>query len=303
MRDFCLGILEDGRLEAKLAPPGRDLFERPAGATAAAEPPDRPARNPEIAMRGGAEKLPRPGRLGDPEARALCLARFAHHELMAVEMFAWAILRWPGLPPAMQRGLLGVLQDEQRHCRLYLDRLRAHGSSLSDHVLSDYFWKHAPAIARSDAGPAAFFASMGLTFEQANLDFAPLYRDAFRAAGDAASADVCERVHRDETRHVRFAARCLRELASSGEPSDVELYERATPFPLSAARAKGRRFDAGARREAGLSEAFIEYVRSARSPQELRGQPGGQQPGEPEGAPGGGERARKPGPARRSPRA
>ncbi len=115
---------------------------------------------------------------------------------------------------------------------------------------------------------------MGLTFEQGNLDFSPLYRDAFRQAGDASSADVCQQVHLDEIEHVRFAAGALRELSESAEGStDVELYERAAPFPLSAARAKGRRFDASARRQAGLSEEFIEYVRTARSPQELRNDP------------------------------
>lgn len=271
MRDFCLHVLESGDLEAKLVAPEPQVFARIPVAEGAALPPLRPSRADGLAMRGQVERLPKPGELRAPEARAVCLARFAHHELMAVEMFAWAILRWPGLPDRIQRGLLGVLQDEQRHCRLYLDRLAAHGSKLEDHVLSDYFWKHVPAISSSAAGPAAFFAAMGLTFEQGNLDFSPLYRDAFREAGDVASADACEQVHREEIDHVRFAAGALRELSGAGEStSDIELYERAAPFPLSAARAKGRRFDAAARRQAGLSEEFIDYVRTARSPQELR---------------------------------
>jgi uncharacterized ferritin-like protein (DUF455 family) len=275
MQSFCRNILERGDLATKLAPPPAELFagagaEPPSGA----RPPDRPARNPDLAMRGRVPRLPRPADLVDPEARAICLARFAHHELMAVELFAWALVRWPALSPRLRRGLLGVLADEQIHCRLYLERLAAHGARLQDHVLSDYFWKHVPAIAASSAGPAAFFAAVGLTFEQGNLDFSPLYRDAFRRAGDEESARVCERVHRDEIGHVRFAAAALRELspATAGQPpaTDVMLYERSVPFPLSAARAKGRRFDAGARREAGLSSAFIDYVQRARSPQELR---------------------------------
>ena len=100
---------------------------------------------------------------------------------------------------------------------------------------------------------------MGLTLEQANLDFSALYRDAFREAGDEASADVCERVHQDEIRHVRIAGRWLREL--SGDATDLEAYTAHVPFPFGPNRAKGRRFDANARREAGLSEAFIDAVR------------------------------------------
>ncbi len=278
---FCRQILESGDLATKLVEPAATDFASGNEPDPVATPPMRPSRDAEIHMRAGVEKLPRPGELGRPEARASCLARFAHHELMAVEMFAWAILRWPDAPESMRRGFLGILRDEQRHCRLYLERLAAHGSSLSDHVLSDSFWKHAVAISESPMGVAAFLASMGLTFEQGNLDFSPVYRDAFREAGDEESARACEIVHRDETQHVRFAAQALEELArADGDDhlDQVALYERAVPFPLCAARAKGRRFDAKARTEAGLSERFIEYVRVARSPQELRSKPERAQP-------------------------
>ena len=274
VQEFCRNILESGDLEAKLAPPCPADFEQSLSPGNTTPPALRPQRAPGLSMGGQTERLPRPNQLKAADARARCLARFAHHELMAVEMFAWAILRWPELPHAIHRGLLGTLQEEQQHCRLYLQRLAAHDSQLSDHRLSDYFWKHVPAISASTAGAAAFFASMGLTFEQGNLDFAPLYRDAFREAGDTVSADVCEQVHRDEIGHVRFAASALRELSKAAEAkTDIELYEHAAPFPLSASRAKGRRFDASSRRQAGLSETFIEYVRTARSPQELRSDP------------------------------
>lgn len=269
VREFCLGVLRRGDLGSKLAPPGSLCDRRPGPAVHVATP----RRAPELALASGAGPLPRPGALSDPAARAACLARFAHHELMAVELFAWALLRWPDLPPRLRRAWLAVLADEQRHCALYLGRLADHGSALGDHVLSDYFWTHAPAIAASARGAEAFLCAMGLTLEQANLDFALAYRDGFRAAGDEASAWVCEQVHADEVRHVRLAARWLRRLAPEGD--DVERYERAVPFPLSAARAKGRRFDADARRRAGLEPAFIEHVRGARSSQEARPRSGG----------------------------
>ena len=263
--DFCLRILTEGGLEAKLSPPGADLVDAPAPARAI----DRPARDREIALAEEAGRLPRPGQLGDPEARARCLARFAHHELMAVEIFAWALLRWPELPAPLRRGFLNTLADEQVHCALYLERLRAHGGTLADHALSAYFWRHVPAIEASDSGPRAFLAAMGLTLEQANLDFALLYRDAFRQAGDEESARVCQRVHDDEVAHVRLASQWLRRLDPDGR-DEIAAYDAAVPFPLGPSRAKGRRFSLASRRSAGLGDAFIEYVRSARSPQELR---------------------------------
>jgi uncharacterized ferritin-like protein (DUF455 family) len=270
LRARCLAVLCEGALDAKLAPPfggdGALLPDRDRGVPLYVE---RPARDPALAMGGGAARLPRPDELGDPLARALCLRRFAHHELQAVELFAWALVLWPELDPALRRELAYVMADEQRHCRMYLERLRAHGEELGGEPLSDYFWKHAPAIRAHPRGPAAFLAAMGLTLEQANLDFTALYAEGFRRAGDAESARVSELVHADEQRHVAVAARWLARLAPAGE-SEVEAYTASVPFPLEAARAKSRRFDAQARRAAGLSEALIEHVRSARATQESR---------------------------------
>ena len=69
-------------------------------------------------------------------------------------------------------------------------------------------------------------------------------------------------VHLDEISHVRLAARWLTKV--TGSERDVDAYAEHVPYPLSAARAKGRRFDVAARKRAGLSDDFIEYVRNAR---------------------------------------
>ena len=66
-----------------------------------------------------------------------------------------------------------------------------------------------------------------------------------------------------------LAATWLRRLSEKG-CSDVEAYSQTVPFPLSAARAKARRFDVASRRRAGLSEEMIEFVRSARPYEEVR---------------------------------
>lgn len=303
VHDFCLHVLESGDLRAKLVvprgPDGGPLPDLPAPAVFC----DRPARAPAIEIHPGADRLPKLGELRDHHARATCLERFANHELMAVELFAWALVAYPQMPRGLRRALLHVLEEEQGHVRLYLNRLAAVGSGLGEHRLSDYFWQQVPGIRASANGPASFLCVMGLTFEQANLDFSLLYRDAFRRHGDDPGAEALDRVHHDEIGHVRLAARWLprvgrgawasHEVRASGGGqegsvgevagdggdrarfgsdgdvgermlSDVELYERFLPFPLSAARAKGRRFEAGPRRQAGLSEAFIAHVRVAR---------------------------------------
>lgn len=270
--EFCLRVLQSGDLETKLSAPldeqGRTLPDTPTG------PPvflNRPAREPGLRMRGGSAALPRPGQLEDPSHRIRCLSRFAHHELMAVELFAWALLRWPTLPPALRRGFLSALVDEQRHCRLYLARLEAHGGVFETDDHSDYFWRQVPAIAASPAGPRAFLAAMGLTLEQANLDFTLTYRDGFAEAGDLESARVCQLVHDEEIAHVALAARWMKRLGDAesidSNQTDLDRYLAAVPFPLGPARAKGRRFEIAPRRRAGLSQAMIDHIRHARSTQ------------------------------------
>ena len=269
---FCLAVLRDGDLETKLRTPtteaGKPLPDDPSGPIRDIE---RPARGAGLTMGPGGAALPPPSALDAPDARRDCLARFAHHELQAVEYFAWALLRWPAAPPELRRGLVSALVDEQRHCRLYLDRLAALGGHFDTDDHSDYFWQQAPAIANAPHGLRAFLSAMGLTLEQANLDFTLTYRDAFRAAGDEESAAICQVVHDDEIAHVALALRWLERLSESVDAesnvevdADLQLYLETVPFPLGPARAKGRRFEVEPRRRAGLSEAMIEHVREAR---------------------------------------
>lgn len=264
VRSFCLSILESPALEAKL--------QAPVGANGARLPDDdpgpavfiaAPARSASIWLQKGSDRLPKLRELVHPHARAVCLERFAHHELCAVELFAWALLAFPESPAAFRRGLLQALQEEQLHLRLYLERLSALNHVFGSQPLSDYLWQHPARILVSPNPPAAFLCAMGLTFEQANLDYSLLYRDAFRQAGDEESARVLQRVHDDEIRHVKLAAHWLRVLAPNHE-NDVERYVDHTPFPLSPVRAKARRFDVAARRRAGLSEELIRFVQNAR---------------------------------------
>lgn len=253
--ELCRRILEGGSLDDKCVGDVGAVDE-----FASAVDVDVAARAGSLVMVDGAEKLPALNELGRADARVACLSRFAHHELMAIELFAWALLKFPEAPAALRRGMWAALVEEQAHLRLYLDRMQAHGAVLGDVPLSGYFWKLVPAIRNAGEPLKAFLCAQGLTLEQANLDFTILFRDAFQNAGDVESAAVMQRVHDDEIGHVKLAKTWL---CKDGD-EDVDAYQRHVPFPLSAARAKGRRFEIGARRRAGLSEPFIAVVRDAR---------------------------------------
>lgn len=275
VHQLCRRILESGSLEEKLAPIGAETevapgSDGPAPSSAGLVDPmreplfiDRPTRTGSLQLHSTSERLPKLGELKDPSARAVCLERFGNHELMAVELFAWALLAYPDAPPALRRGLVHVLQEEQGHVRLYMKRLEEVGSGLGQSLLGDYFWQQVPGIRASSNGLVSFLCVMGLTLEQANLDFSLLYRDTFRRHGDDLSAQLLGQIHDDEIGHVRLASNWLRRLAEPGV-SDVETYRKYVPFPLSAARAKGRHFHPGPRQKAGLSAEMIEFVREAR---------------------------------------
>jgi uncharacterized ferritin-like protein (DUF455 family) len=262
--DASYALLTSGTLEAKLAFPTGELTDDVRAPVVDIE---APIRAPVIAMHEGSDRLPPLHALASTEARVACLSRFAHHELMAAELFAWALLRFPDAPSSLRRGWVAALREELVHLRLYLDRLEAHGAALGDLPLSGYFWKLMPGVRQASDPLRAFVCMQGLTLEQANLDFTILYRDAFRRAGDDATGAVLQRVHDDEIAHVRLARVWLvrgNEGCAADDGVDLELYRAHVPFPLSAARAKGRRFEVGARRRAGLSEAFIAHVREAK---------------------------------------
>lgn len=182
---------------------------------------------------------------------------------MAIELFALALLRWPDAPTELRRGWLGALEEEQSHCRLFLGRLDVVDAQLEDFDLSGYFLKHVPVMLGPECTPQVFLSAVGLTLEQANLDFSLLYEKGFRDAGDLISADICKKVHEEEVGHVALALHWLVRLAPDG-CSQVDAYRDSVPFPLGAHRAKSRHFDFESRRRAGLDEEFITFVKSAR---------------------------------------
>ena len=115
----------------------------------------------------------------DPAQRVRILHALANHELQAIELFAWALLAFPDAPLAFRRGLVAILADEQRHLALYTERLAALGTGFGDQPVTGHFWNKLDHL----ADPLAFVCAMGLTFENANLDFAGDYARAAHACG------------------------------------------------------------------------------------------------------------------------
>lgn len=264
-RAYARSIVEGATLAAKLVPPPADL------ALADAEPPLRvaaPGRPATLRITPGRHaKVPPVAGMRDPAQRARILHALANHELQAIELFAWALLAFPDAPLPFRRGLVAILADEQRHFALYAARLAAQGVTFGDHPVTGHFWNKLDHLAT----PLAFVCAMGLTFENANLDFAGDYAAAARACGDVATADVLDQVHADEIAHVHFGYVWLRRFAGDAvTPWDA--YLANVQFPLGPRRARGATFDRDARRRAGIDDAFIDAL-AAIDPTRPSGEP------------------------------
>jgi uncharacterized ferritin-like protein (DUF455 family) len=251
-------------LEGKLENPAAALMRIPNGLPMLSDEqpgdavewqcPSRPAFL-EIASKRKRKRIPHAEALRDPEMRVRTLHAFANHELMALEMMAWALLAFPHAPRGFRMGLVRIILDEQEHTRLYIERVQAMGAAFGDFPLNDHFWRIAPQI----KDPLTWVCAMHLTLEQANLDHAPFYERIFREFDDHASAALMQRIFADELMHVRFGGHWLRHYTPEGT-SSFEQFLSHLPVWCSPTRARGLEFNEEGRRLAGLDDEFIQRM-------------------------------------------
>ena len=252
LSEFAHRILFSPDLESKLIPP-TDITDHNPGP--AQDAPPIPARPPELQFKDShttPARFPKLHQLEQTAERGRLLHFFANHELLAVELMALVLLRFPDAPPAFRRGVLQTLKDEQDHTRLYLKRMRTCGIAFGELPVSGFFWRAVSGM----QSPADYVAGLSLTFEQANLDFARHFAQGFQTVGDLESAHLLERIYRDEIAHVAYGLKWFRRWKASGE-SDWDAFCRHLKFPLSPQRAKGFHLNIDGRRAAGFDSDFI----------------------------------------------
>ncbi len=249
-REFALGIINSPSLDKKLSKEPHNIVDTQPGPGVSYL---RPKRMPALAVRPAKQvKVPPASGMRDPSQRARIVHALANHELQAVELFAWALLAFPDSPPAFRKGLLHILGEEQDHCQAYRQVLHRLDKDLGDFPVTGHFWHHLPALAT----PLQFVCTMGLTFENANLDFALEYAKHAKKAGDDLCCQVLERVHAEEIRHVAFAWRWFTKLRDPSLPA-FDCYKNILSPPLGPQRARGKDFDHSSRERAGIDNDFI----------------------------------------------
>ncbi len=255
LREFAERVLFATTLEEKLQSPGIITDERPGSARVTPDAPGRP-RGLNFKITGTSRgEFPGTRHLEQNEERGRLLHFFANHELLATELMALVLLKFPDAPAAFRKGVLETLKDEQEHTRLYMERMKSCGIEFGSIPVSGYFWR---AVSGMES-PMDYVAGLSLTFEQANLDFARHFSNCFAEVGDAESAKLLQKIYGDEIGHVAYGLKWFRRWKNSGE-SDWDAFCRQLKFPLSPARAKGLSLNVEGRRAAGLPQEFIENL-------------------------------------------
>ncbi len=220
--------------------------------------PDAPGRPEELKITSKVVRSNFPGvnKLGDDRERGKMLHFLANHEMLAAELMALVLLKFPDAPAEYRRGVYESMREEQMHTLMYLRRMKECGISFGDLPLNDYFWK---LVAPMDT-PMDFVTRLNLTFEQANLDFSKHYATLFRQVGDHATAKVLEKIYLDEINHVGHGLKWFRKWKKQGE-TDWNAYRKSLSFPMAPAKAKGMApFNTEGRQLAGLDQDFIEQL-------------------------------------------
>ena len=257
--EFAEQIVFGTTLEDKLAVPGKLSFG-PYPNAPGVESLIVPGRPDGLTMRhdaGGNLQPPSDDKLENESARGQLLHFLANHELLATELMALVLLKFPDAPRAFRQGVLVTLREEQEHTRMYIQRMKECGVELGQYPLSGQFWR----IVEPMKSPMDFVSRLSLTFEQANLDYSLHFASIFRRIGDLDTADVLQQIYEDEIGHVQHGLHWFRQWKSP-EQSDWDAYQDSLDFPMSPQRARGPRakFNREGRLRAGLTEEFIDAI-------------------------------------------
>lgn len=258
VRAFAEQVLFSISVAEKLRPvPDAFTDEFPGDAVDVQEPAR--AENLQFAARRTAPSMPKPGALKDPLKRGIAHHILANHELQALEVMARIALRFPDAPTEFRVGLAEIMQDEQRHTRMHVERAAVLGVEFGQFPVNSYIWKKSLEF----ESVMDYLATLPLLFEGRNLDHTLEFAAMFEAVGDERSAALMRVVHRDEIQHVAFGLDWLRRLKPDGQ-SDWEAFQSHLKWPLRPSRAKGSDLQRAARRAAGMSDEFIDRLDASR---------------------------------------
>lgn len=219
--------------------------------------PENPGRSEKyvpVFRRQGKFDFPKVPEFESARSRAKALHYFANHELEAIELMALALLKFPDAPKTFRLALAGIITEEQKHLRLYMNRMQELGIEFGVYPLSGFFWN---ALSKADT-LKKFTAAMNLTLEQANLDHCLFFQKVFEKVGDEKSAAIMREVLEDEIGHVRHGMNWFQRWHTEG--SQWQNYLENLPNEINPARARGKLFSSSIREAVGFDFDFIKNL-------------------------------------------
>lgn len=168
------------------------------------EMPDIPARpdHPQLLSPG---QMPKRRKGGTEGNRIALLHALAHIEFVAIDLAFDLIGRFGGeFPREFVDDWIKVGADEAMHFALLDRRLNQLGSHYGALPAHDGLWESAFET-RNDA--LARLAVVPMVLEARGLDVTPATVARFEAAGDSASAQILNRIYKDEISHVSYGTK------------------------------------------------------------------------------------------------
>ena len=264
IREFAENLLRETNLEKKLFLPDEFTDRDPVFNKKLPSRPERFQTSKKIEK--PSYQFPKAKDLQKSENVARAMHFFANHELLAIELMALALLKFPEAPKAFRRGLLKEITEEIDHLKLYQGRMEKEGMSFGDISPNDYFWR----VLSDMKHPIDFCTKMSLGFEQANLDFSKYFQNCFQELGDQESLDILNVVYEDEIRHVAFGLHWFEKWSEKSSETLFDRHKNSLSFPMGLQRAKaqGKFFDEEGRRRAGFDSDYIQQLKLYRSSRE-----------------------------------
>lgn len=258
--EYCLALLSGGSLAAKLQPAPELTDRQPAQYRDLGLKLQEPVRAGSLKFcrdRRRRHCFPKRKALEADLGRASALHFFANHELLAIEVLARALVIFPEAPKVWRWEALKTIEEEQRHLRMYIARMRQLGLDFGDFPLNDYIWKRGLDTQTFQD----FMAFFSLALEGGNLDYSFEYMKVFEDIGDAESARLMGVILADEVQHVRRGLKVF-DRARDAKKSQYQCFEESLIFPMTPARSRGRVIHSKARRAAGFTEDFVRALKS-----------------------------------------
>lgn len=187
--------------------------------------------------------------LRSDRGRYLLVHSVGNIELSAVELALMTAADFGGQPLAFYRDWLRVAGEEVQHARLVIQRLRAMGGELGDAPVHLGLWETAVQY-RTLVDRLAVVPRI---LEARGLDVSARLREQLHGAGDSESANLLERIYRDEIGHVETGSRWFREVCrAEGQDPEQCFIERYRAFSRGRG-GRGAALDEAGRLQAGFT--------------------------------------------------